>query len=207
MFKIRPKYVFYLTIFCSFFINNTYAEDTGEKLSSGCLGCHGIVSYSNIYPYFLVPKLANQHKEYIVISLKAYKSGQRKHPTMNAQASKLSDNQIELIADYFSKLGESANNIKTNKEIKVIEEINTCVACHGTDGNSVANIFPKIAGQHENYIYYALRSYKNGSRENPIMLGITSALSDNQMKKLSRYFSRHKGLYSINKGIFSESKK
>ena len=60
MFKIRPKYVFYLTILCSFFINNTYAEDTGEKLSSGCLGCHGIVSYSNIYPYFLPIKLINQ---------------------------------------------------------------------------------------------------------------------------------------------------
>jgi cytochrome c553 len=66
-----------------------------------CLGCHGVPSYSNAYPMYKVPKLGGQHAQYLVSALQAYRSGQRNHPTMGAQASNLSDEDMQDIAAYF----------------------------------------------------------------------------------------------------------
>ena len=69
-----------------------------------CLGCHGIASYSNVYPTYRVPKLGGQHAEYIGAALKGYRSGERSHPTMRAQAAGLSDQDIDDIAAYFASI-------------------------------------------------------------------------------------------------------
>jgi cytochrome c553 len=53
-----------------------------------------------------VPKLGGQHPEYIIAALQAYKKGERKHPTMTAQASSLSDQDMADIAAYISKAPE-----------------------------------------------------------------------------------------------------
>ena len=45
----------------------------------------------------------------------------------------------------------------------------TCVACHGPDGNSPAPDFPKIAGQHYDYLLKALKDYQSGTRKSPVM--------------------------------------
>lgn len=74
----------------------------GELLAETCMGCHGLPSYNNVYPTYHVPKVGGQHPEYIVAALKAYKSGERKHPTMQAQAAGLSDQQMADIAAYFA---------------------------------------------------------------------------------------------------------
>ncbi|MBS1153763.1 MAG: hypothetical protein H6Q89_5461, partial [Myxococcaceae bacterium] len=72
----------------------------GKKLGYTCLGCHGIESYKNVYPTYSVPMLRGQHPEYIVAALKAYKSGERPHPTMHAHAMTLSNQDLEDIAAY-----------------------------------------------------------------------------------------------------------
>ena len=72
-----------------------------------------------------------------------------------------------------------------------------CIACHGEDGNSPTPNFPRIAGQHEDYLLFALKSYKNGERKNAIMAGIAAALSEEDMKNVSAYFARQKGLSTI----------
>ena len=69
-----------------------------------------------------------------------------------------------------------------------------CAACHGADGNSVSPDFPRIAGQHEDYIRHALSEYKAGKRKNPIMMGMAAALSKDDMADLAAYFSNQKGL-------------
>ena len=74
----------------------------GKQLSYTCLGCHGIANYKNVYPTFSVPKLAGQHPEYLAAALKAYRSQERSHATMHAQAASLSDQDIEDIAVYFA---------------------------------------------------------------------------------------------------------
>ena len=184
---------------------NLYAQKSPEELSSTCLGCHGVVSYNNIYPTYKVPKLGNQHKDYIISALKAYRSGERSHPTMKAHAANLSDLDITKIAEYFSSFKSLKNKI-SSEDVQMIEEANSCVGCHGMDGNSIVPTFPRIAGQYEDYSYQSLKSYKNGERNNAIMIGIAATLNDDQMKKLSKYFASQEGMQNINQGRVASKK-
>jgi len=81
--------------------------EAGKIKAYTCTGCHGIPNYQNTYPTYHVPRIAGQNKEYVVSSLKAFRSGERKHKTMNLQAEALSDQDIEDIAVYLS---EQTNN-------------------------------------------------------------------------------------------------
>ena len=67
-----------------------------------------------------------------------------------------------------------------------------CAACHGADGNSAAPTFPKLAGQNAKYIYKQLQGFKTMRRNNAMMLGFASALSDQDMADLAVYFSEQK---------------
>ena len=70
----------------------------------------------------------------------------------------------------------------------------TCAACHGFDGNSTVPTFPRLAGQHRDYLLQALHEYKTGKRTNPIMGAQVQALSETDMEDLTTYFSEQKGL-------------
>lgn len=70
----------------------------------------------------------------------------------------------------------------------------TCAACHGVDGISAVASFPKLAGQHRDYLYQVLKDYQSGKRKNPIMAGQVQNLSDTDMRDLAMYFSKQKGL-------------
>lgn len=78
----------------------------GEKLVYTCSGCHGVPGYTNAYPNYPVPKIAGQNEQYIISALQGYRSGDRKHPTMDAQAGSLSDTDIQDIAAYLSSLAK-----------------------------------------------------------------------------------------------------
>ncbi len=75
----------------------------GRTKADTCMGCHGIVGYANAYPTYRVPRLGGQHPEYIVAALKAYKAGARTHPTMQAQAASMSDQDMADIAAFLSQ--------------------------------------------------------------------------------------------------------
>ncbi len=70
----------------------------------------------------------------------------------------------------------------------------TCAGCHGTDGNSQTAMFPKLAGQHKDYLLHSLKAYKSGKRKNPIMAGQVQNLTPTDMADLAAYFSMQKGL-------------
>ncbi len=76
----------------------------GKTIVYTCHGCHGVPGYENAYPNYRVPKIAGQNRQYIINALHDYKSGKRKHPTMDAQARGLTDQQIEDVATYLSSL-------------------------------------------------------------------------------------------------------
>lgn len=63
-----------------------------------------------------------------------------------------------------------------------------CGACHGMDGNSTVAQYPKLAGQNEEYIVRQLHNFKSGKRQNAIMLGFASQLSDQDMADIGAYF-------------------
>ena len=76
--------------------------EAGKIKAYTCTGCHGIVGYNNAYPTYHVPRIGGQNQEYLVFSLQAFKSGERKHNNMNLQAEALSDQDIEDIAVYLA---------------------------------------------------------------------------------------------------------
>ena len=80
--------------------------EAGKVKSIPCMGCHAIPGYSNVYPTYHVPRVGGQHPEYIVAALKAYKSKERSHPTMQAQAASLSEQDMMDIAAFFSSAPE-----------------------------------------------------------------------------------------------------
>ena len=77
---------------------------TGRTLAYTCQGCHGVEGYKNAYPSFHVPRIGGQSAEYLAQALTEYKKGNRKHPTMQAQAQSFSDQDIADISAYLSSV-------------------------------------------------------------------------------------------------------
>jgi len=159
----------------------------GKQLGYTCLGCHGIENYKNVYPTYNVPKLVGQHPEYLVAALKGYRSKDRSHGTMYAQASSLSDQDIEDIAAYLSgAVLPPAAPAAGTPPAKVTE---LCVACHGINGVGIMGAYPTLAGQHADYLERALQEYKKGDRKNPIMATFIGQLSDADIKLVADYYA------------------
>ncbi len=78
----------------------------GRVIAFTCAGCHGIPFHQNVYPTYSVPRIGGQSEGYIIAALRAYRSGERRHPTMQAQGNTLSDQDILDIAAYLSELGD-----------------------------------------------------------------------------------------------------
>lgn len=72
-----------------------------------------------------------------------------------------------------------------------------CAACHGLDGNSADPANPKLAGQHEQYIWRQLKLFKSGERENPIMLGMAATLTEQDMRDIGAYFGSQKVIAGV----------
>jgi cytochrome c553 len=164
----------------------------GQKKFYTCNGCHGIDNYKNAAPNYSVPMLRHQHAGYIISALHEYKSGERPHATMHAQASSLSDQDIADIAAYLQ--GGEPTKPAAAVAGTTPKQAETCAACHGVNGLGVdAPLDPKppvLAGQHEDYLEQALTSYRNGRRKNAVMDGMAQALkSDADVKELAAYFA------------------
>ena len=79
------------------------------------------------------------------------------------------------------------------------EKSTACAACHGVDGVSASPMFPTIAGQHADYMVHALKGYKSGQRNNPVMQGSVASLTDEDMVNLAVYFASQTGLKTLKK--------
>src|ERR1700693_3710004 len=164
----------------------------GEKKSYTCYGCHGIDTYRNAYPDYSVPKLRHQHASYIVAALQEYRSGERPHATMHAQAASLSDQDMEDIA--VSRQGAEPVKPSAAAAGKAPKQVAACIACHGETGLGVESpLTPKpavLAGQHVDYLEQALTAYRNGRRKNVVMDGMARLLTtDEDVKIAAAYFA------------------
>src|ERR1700676_1357063 len=164
----------------------------GERKFYTCYGCHGLENYRNAHPEYTVPRLRHQHAAYIVAALQEYRSGERPHATMHAQAASLSDQDMEDIAAYLEGAAPAKPSTAVNG--KVPKQVAACVACHGENGLGVeAPLTPKpalLAGQHVDYLEQALAAYRNGRRKNVVMDGMAQLLtSDEDVKIAAAYFA------------------
>ena len=171
----------------------------GAKKVSMCLGCHGLYRYQSSFPeVYKVPKISGQGAAFIVAALTEYKKGERKHPTMRAIATSLSDQDMADVAAYFEKSGEGAS-VKTvsarepSAAVAALVAKGACTSCHGEGFNKpIAPSYPKIAGQYPDYLYAALKAYQTEGnpmigRSNPIMGGIARQFTHAELKELANY--------------------
>ena len=158
----------------------------GKQIGYTCLGCHGIDDYKNVYPTYSVPKLVGQQPEYIVAALKAYRGKQRSHATMYAQASSLSDQDIEDVAAYLAGKPLTVDAAPVGTAPAKVTGL--CSACHGANGVGIMGAYPTLAGQHADYLERALVEYQKGDRKNAIMQSFAVQLSAADIKAIADYY-------------------
>jgi cytochrome c553 len=163
-----------------------------------CVGCHGIVGYQATFPeIYKVPMISGQSEKYMVEALTAYKKGERKHPSMRGIAESLSDKDMTDVAAYYagkSSKKASAEPAKPSAEVQALLAKGNCTSCHGANFSKPINdAYPKIAGQHPDYLFVALKAYKSDGkstvtgRNNAIMGGIAKQFTNNELKAMSKY--------------------
>lgn len=174
----------------------------GEKKIAMCIGCHGIQGYQASFPeIYKVPKISGQGAKYIVSALNAYKKGERKHPSMRGIADNLNDQDMADIGAYYESHGHAEGAPALDKaaegdaRVAALVTKGACVSCHGDSfSKPIDPSYPKIAGQHSDYLFVALKSYKTEGnatwgRTNGIMGGVAKQFSNAELKEMAKYLS------------------
>ena len=170
----------------------------GEKIVTGvCAACHGIDGNSVITTN---PKLAQQHPEYIAKQLANFKSGERKNAVMSGMAASLSQEDMANVAAYFGSQKAKVGSAKTNAAGSLGEKIYrggiasvgvpACASCHGATGAGIPVQFPRLSGQHADYVVTQLKAFYSGERANDnakVMRMIAAKMSDADMAAVADY--------------------
>ena len=171
----------------------------GQGKIAMCIGCHGIRGYQASFPeVYKVPMIAGQGATYIRSALAAYQKGERRHPTMRGIAQSLTEQDMADLAAYYESLGKADGAAalgKAEASGKAAELLTkgACVSCHGDSfSKPIDPTYPKIAGQHADYLFVALKSYKaegkaTWGRSNGIMAGIAKQFTNAELKELANY--------------------
>ena len=175
----------------------------GETKNAMCIGCHGIKGYQATFPeVYKVPMISGQNPAYLMSALHAYKKGDRKHPTMRGIAEALSDQDIADLAAYYSASGVVAGfelpakpTKEPSAEVQALLGKANCASCHGANfSKPIDPTYPKLAGQHSDYLFVALKAYKvennpKVGRANAIMAGMAKQYTNAELKLLANYLS------------------
>ena len=165
-----------------------------------CIGCHGILGYKSSFPeVYKVPKISGQTAKYISSVLESYKKGDRKHPSMRGIAGTMSEQDIADVAAYYEQSGQDkatelpSTSPAPSAQVAQLLQKGACVSCHGDNyATPIDPSYPKIAGQYPDYLFAALKSYKDNSnhtwgRSNPIMAGMAKQYSNAELKAMANY--------------------
>jgi cytochrome c553 len=171
----------------------------GQNKAEMCIGCHGIPGYQNSFPeVHKVPKISGQSDKYIIASLTAYKKGDRRHPTMRGIAGPLTEQDMaDLAAFYSTQVSKAAPETPraAGAAAAALIEKGACASCHGANfSKPIDPSYPKLAGQHADYLYVALKAYTvEGNavigRNNAIMSGIAKQYSHAELREMAKYLA------------------
>ena len=168
----------------------------GAVISNGaCVACHtndgSRGSPAN-------PILQGQHPEYLAKQLAEFKSGMRENAIMRGMASTLSDADMKNVAAFYA--GKQAKpGAAKNKDLAMLGEkiyrggiadraIAACTACHGPSGAGLPIQYPRLGGQHADYVEAQLLAFRGGVRKNnAVMTGVAAKLNDREIKAVSDY--------------------
>ena len=177
------------------------SAQAGEKKAAMCIGCHGIPGYQASFPeIYKVPMIAGQNAKYIASALTQYKKGDRKHPTMRAIAASLSEQDMADLAAFYSTEAKAepvpaAPTGTAPADVAELLKKGNCASCHGANYSApIDPSYPKLAGQHADYLYSALKAYQTDKnpqvgRNNAIMMGMSRPFTHAEAKLLSAYFA------------------
>lgn len=209
---LSPIFTVLVAVLAAGFASHAVAEDMKGDAAVGagkvamCVGCHGIVGYQASFPeIYKVPKISGQGAKYITSALIAYKQGDRKHPTMRAIGESLSDQDIADVAAYYAASGADAGIAAPGKAPEAsgktaeLVKKGACITCHGDSFSKPLDpAYPKIAGQHADYLFVALKAYKTENnakvgRSNGVMAGVAKQFTNNELKEMAVYLSKLPG--------------
>ena len=183
--------------------STAHAQDAaaGQTKAAMCIGCHGIKGYQASFPeVHKVPMISGQGAKYIVAALQAYKKGERKHPTMRGISTTLSDADMADLGAYYEKHG--ASSVKPvadtpaaapSAEVAALLAKGACASCHGANySKPIDPGYPKLAGQHADYLSVALRAYATTGnpqvgRANAIMAGQVKQFKPAELRAMAAY--------------------
>ena len=162
-----------------------------------CAGCHGVDGNSTAAAN---PNLAGLNAEYIDKQLKDFKSGARKNAIMSGMVAGLSQQDMLNLAAYYSAQQPKPGTSKDLQLALIGQKIYrggvlgagvpACASCHGPQGKGIPVQFPRLAGQHSEYVYTQLNAFRLGERSNDgakMMRSIAAKMTDADMKAVASY--------------------
>lgn len=175
------------------------APPTVETTLHVCSSCHGLDGKS-INPTF--PRLAGQQKDYLVVQLHNFKDTSRGDPYahiyMWGMAARLPDPIIDGVADYFSALPPASGTPGDPKLMAVgsdifhngieARQVPACITCHGEHAEGLG-VFPRLAGQHPQYLALQLKAFAANTRANEIMHANALPLTDPEIAAVTAYLA------------------
>ncbi len=172
----------------------------GKGKAASCAACHGADGNSMVGTF---PKLAGQGAKYLLKQMKDIRDGARSVPAMAGQVDNMSDQDLADIAAYYAGLSQTPGASK-DEGLALAESlyragnadvgITACTACHSPRGlgNAPAG-FPRIAGQHAEYLAIQLKAFRDGARNNDgdskMMRSVVERLRDDEIQALSNYIA------------------
>ena len=162
-----------------------------------CASCHGADGNSAVTAY---PKLAQQHPEYLVKQLQEFKAAKRKSPIMQPFAAALSDEDMRNIS-FWAGAKKAKPGFARDKELAALGEriyrggvadrqIAACAGCHSPNGAGIPAQYPRLSGQHADYVAAQLTSFRDGGRQNSLpMTQVAAKLNDREIRALADYIS------------------
>jgi len=166
-----------------------------QTVNTVCAACHGADGNSAIT---LNPKLAGQHPEYLEKQLTEFKSGKRANAVMSGMAAGLSEQEIKDLAAYFAakklNLGQATKNGAGSLGEKIYRGgvmatgVPACASCHSPNGAGLPKQFPRLGGQHADYVLAQMKTFRTGERANaPMMMAIAAKMTDAEMAAVADY--------------------
>ena len=146
------------------------------------------------------PIIAGQHPEYLVKQLGEFKSGKRNNPVMKGFASTLSDTDMRDVSAFYAGK-QTKPGFAKNKDLYALgqkiyrggisdKQIPACAGCHSPTGAGMPAQYPRIGGQHTDYIEAQLNGFRSGQRANsPPMAAIAARMSDREIKAVADYIA------------------
>ena len=172
------------------------AEDAKTIAATVCVACHG-EDGNSVVPMF--PKIAGMSEEYLVKQLKDFMSGKRKSDVMGPVVAQLKPEDAAPLAAYFSgkkmRAGQSANKRAADLGKLIFFDGNedtgvpACVGCHQPEGAG-HTIYPRIGGQHIEYVRQQLKNFATGDRANDIsryMRVTAKRMSEEEIQSVAEY--------------------